>query len=87
MGLLQAGVASLVVKLLYGCGLRITEAVRLRVQDIDYGYQQITVRNAKGFKDRVTSLPKRVAVLVEEHLEGVKLIFKQDLEKGVGSVY
>jgi len=46
-----------VVKLLYGSGLRITEAVRLRVQDIDYGYKQITVRDGKGIKDPGTPFP------------------------------
>jgi len=52
------GTSDLVVKLLYGGGLRITEAVRLRVQDIDYGFKQITVRNGKGFSDRVTPFLK-----------------------------
>jgi len=50
------GTSELVVKLLYGCGLRITEAVRLRIQDIDYGYKQVTVRNGKGNKDRVMAV-------------------------------
>ncbi len=45
------------MKLLYGCGLRISEAVQLWVQDIDYGYKQVTVRNGKGNKDRVTPFP------------------------------
>lgn len=56
------GVAQLVVKLLYGSGLRITEAVRLRVQDIDYDYMQITVRSGKGDKDRVTMFLKRLCL-------------------------
>jgi len=51
---LLEGTPELLVKLLYAGGLRITEAVRLRVQDIDYGYKQITVRNGKGMQDRVT---------------------------------
>jgi len=51
------GTPELVVKLLYGSGLRITEGVRLRVQDIDYGYKQITVRDGKGIKDQVTPFP------------------------------
>ena len=52
---LLEGVPQLVVKLLYGSGLRITEAIRLRVQDIDFEYKQITVRSGKGNKDRVTT--------------------------------
>ena len=51
------GVPELVVKLLYGCGLRITEAVKLRVQNIDFGFKQVTVRDGKELKDRVTPFP------------------------------
>ncbi|MCP4296550.1 MAG: tyrosine-type recombinase/integrase, partial [Proteobacteria bacterium] len=52
-----SGIPELVAKLLYGSGLRITEAVRLRIQDLDFGYKQITIRNGKGMKDRVTPFP------------------------------
>ena len=55
------GVPELVVKLLYGSGLRITEAVRLRVQDLDFGFKQVTVRNGKGMKDRATPFPEILA--------------------------
>ena len=55
--LLLDGVPELVVKLLYGCGLRITEAVKLRVQNIDFGFKQVTVRDGKELKDRVTPFP------------------------------
>ena len=51
------GTAGLVTRLLYGSGLRITECVRLRVQDVDFAYRQITVRSGKGNKDRVTTFP------------------------------
>ena len=84
---LLEGTPALLVKLLYGCGLRITEAVRLRVQDIDYGYKQITVRNGKGMKDRVTPFPASVAPLLQNHLERVKAIHTQDLAAGYGTVY
>ncbi len=81
------GTSDLVVKLLYGGGLRITEAVRLRVQDIDYGFKQITVRNGKGLSDRVTPFPESLAPLLHNHLERVKAIHEQDLAAGFGSVY
>ena len=81
------GSSDLVVKLLYGGGLRITEAVRLRVQDIDYGFKQITVRNGKGLSDRVTPFPESLAPLLHNHLERVKAIHEQDLAAGFGSVY
>jgi len=83
----MSGTAALVVKLLYGCGLRISEAVRLRVQDIDYGYKQVTVRDGKGMKDRVTPLPELAIALLKDHLTGVQVIFEQDLKEGYGKVY
>jgi len=79
--------SGLLVKLLYGCGLRITEAVRLRVKDIDYGYKQVTVRNGKGMQDRVTPFPASVEPLLCNHLERVKTIHTQDLAAGYGTVY
>ncbi len=81
------GVAQLVVKLLYGSGLRITEAVRLRVQDVDYDYKQITVRSGKGDKDRVTTFSAAMMPLLQNHLEKVKVIHQQDLADGFGAVY
>ena len=84
---LLEGTSELVAKLLYGCGLRISEAVRLRVQDIDYEYKQVTVRNGKGNKDRVTPFPANLEPLLKNHLERVKVIHAQDLAKGFGAVY
>jgi len=81
---LLEGTPELVVKLLYGCGLRITEAVRLRVQDIDYGYKQVTVRNGKGNKDRVTPFPAILECLLKNHLERVMAVHERDLEEGFG---
>ena len=51
------GEAQTIVKLLYGSGLRIMEAVRLRVKDVDFQMKQVTVRSGKGDKDRFTTLP------------------------------
>jgi len=81
------GVPELVVKLLYGSGLRITEAVRLRVQDIDFGFKQVTVRDGKGMKDRVTPFPGNLESLLRNHLERVKMIHEKDLAQGFGCVY
>lgn len=53
------GVENLIIGLLYGSGLRISEALRLRILDIDFGLNQIVVRNGKGLKDRVTMLPNQ----------------------------
>ena len=73
------GVPELVVKLLYGSGLRITEAVRLRVQDLDFGFKQVTVRNGKGMKDRATPFPEILAGPLHNHLEKMKMIHEKDL--------
>ena len=81
------GVPQLVVKLLYGSGLRINEAIRLRVHDIDFNLKEITVRSGKGFKDRVTTFPVSVTHILRHHLEGVKLLHDADLCKGYGEVY
>ena len=85
--LLLDGVPELVVKLLYGCGLRITEAVKLRVQNIDFGFKQVTVRDDKGMKNRVTPFPDNLESLLRNHLERVKMIHEKDLAQGYGSVY
>ena len=84
---LMEGTPQLVVKLLYGSGLRITEALRLRVQDIDYELKHITVRSGKGAKDRITTFPVSVIPLLENHLSRIRLIHKQDLTQGHGEVY
>jgi integron integrase len=84
---LMRGTPQLVAKLLYGSGLRIMEAVRLRVQDIDYPFKQITVRAGKGRRDRVTTFPDALTPVLQQHLERVKLIHEQDLAAGYGEVY
>lgn len=79
--------ARLMANLLYGCGMRLMECVRLRVLDIDFGYQQILVRNAKGGKDRVVPLPQRLTELLRSQLDAVAALHKEDLAHGLGSVY
>jgi integron integrase len=83
----MAGTPQLVVKLIYGGGLRLLEALRLRVHDLDFAMKQITVRDGKGAKDRYTVLPESVIPVLKEHLERVKLIHQEDLGKGYGAVY
>jgi integron integrase len=82
-----SGTNILMVQLLYGGGLRISELVRLRVQDIDFEYSQITVRDGKGKKDRVTPLAQKVASLLQEHIKERRQIHQSDLAQGFGSVY
>lgn len=84
---LMHGTPQLATKVLYGSGLRIMEAIRLRVKDIDFGYKQITVRSGKGDKDRVTPLPVALVPLLENHLERVRQLHEKDLQAGFGEVY
>ena len=66
-----SGTFQLMAKLLYGTGLRLMECVRLRVKDVDFEQNQITVREGKGFKDRVTMLPGGVKGPLAEDLKRV----------------
>lgn len=69
---------------LYGTGLRLMEALRLRVKDVDFERGQIIVRGGKGDKDRVTMLPESLRTAMQEHLQRVALLHRQDLSAGLG---
>lgn len=84
---LLSGNHRLMVKLLYGCGLRLMECVRLRVKDLDFGQKLVIVRDGKGMKDRVTMLPELLIQPLKEHLTHVKCIHEKDLADGYGAVY
>jgi integron integrase len=74
----------LMASLLYGSGLRLNECLRLRVKDVDFGYKQIVVRDAKGNRDRVTILPATIEEPLRQHLVYVRSIHKRDLREGFG---
>lgn len=76
----------LIAAILYGTGVRLIECLRLRVQDIDFGRHEITVRNGKGAEDRVTMLPERIHKPLRAHLERVKTVHQRDLAQGWGRV-
>jgi len=80
------GSEALVAGLLYGSGLRLMEALRLRVHDLDFNRQELTVRNGKGGSDRRTMIPKRLSKKLQNHLEEVRSIHKRDLMDGWGQV-
>src|ERR1700759_4796564 len=73
--------------LLYGSGLRLMECLRLRVKDIDFGYDRVIVRDGKGAKDRITLLPSLLKAPLQRHLLKVRALHKQDLQQGFGAVY
>jgi len=81
------GVTQLMAKILYGGGLRLTECLRLRVKDIDFGNHQIVVRDGKGEDDRLTVLPDSLVPELQSHLQIVSLIHQKDLKAGYGEVY
>ena len=82
-----SGIHQLLIKLLYGTGLRLSEGLNLRVKDVDFAQLQIVVRDTKGNESRVTMLPESIAEELKIHLQSVKIIHQQDLQKGFGSVY
>ena len=80
------GVPRLMAVILYGAGLRLLECCRLRVQDVDFGMNQIVIRDGKGHKDRVTMLPAAVKASLATHLERVREQHQADLRHGAGWV-
>jgi integron integrase len=76
----------LIAQLLYGSGLRLMEALRLRVKDVDFEYAQLVVRDGKGHKDRVTILPDGVVAPLRVHLETVRARHRRSLERGYAGV-
>lgn len=80
------GVPRLIAQLLYGTGMRLDEVLSLRVKDVDFDRREITIREGKGKKDRVTMLPGAVIVPLKFHLAEVKRIHNADLDRGLGRV-
>ena len=77
----------LVGGLLYGSGLRLLEALRLRVKDVDLARGELIVREGKGFKDRVTMLPQSLAGPLAAHLAMVRALHQADIRAGLGEVH
>jgi len=80
------GVSWIMGLLLYGSGLRVLECLRLRIQDVDFDANQVTVRGGKGDKDRITLLPQAVKGPLAEHLKRVRAIHQSDMQNGWGRV-
>lgn len=78
------GTAWLICSLLYGAGLRLDEAMRLRVKDLDFELECLTIRRGKGAKDRATVLPKSLHAPLQRHLEAVHRAHLQDVGEHVG---
>ena len=83
----MSGTHLLMAKLLYGCGMRLMECVRLRILDVDFERNLIYVRGAKGGKDRKVNLPLNIKDELEKHIARVKNLHDQDMLDGNGEVY
>ncbi len=83
----MSGVEALVARLLYGCGLRIMEALRLRVKDLDLEGNKVEIRDAKGGKVRVLTLPQKLAGPLEEHLKRTRMAWEEDRRENLPGVH
>lgn len=81
------GTSGLVLRLLYGTGMRVMEGLRLRVKDMSFGRREIIVREGKGLRDRVTMLPLSLIEDLDRQLARAKLLHQRDLREGLGEVY
>ena len=77
----------LMSKMLYGCGLRLMECIRLRIQDLDFGQSLVYIRDGKGGKDRVVVFPQSIREDLQTRLDRVKKIHDEDVLQGHGHVY
>ncbi len=83
----MTGIHWLIASVMYSGGLRLTEALSLRIKDVDTGRQQITVRQGKGNKDRTTTLATSLAPHIQAQQERVQALHRGDTAAGYGEVY
>lgn len=81
------GTPLLMIQLIYGTGMRLMECLRLRVKDVDFERQIITIRQGKGDRDRVAMLPQTIRPVLERHMERVRARHEMDLKEGTGTVF
>jgi integron integrase len=77
----------LVVKLLYGCGLRMFECLQLRIQCFNFDAEVLTVHDGKGGKDRTVPLPKAIIPELRAHLDSLRDLHRRDLDRGYAGVF
>jgi len=81
------GVHALIGRLLYGTGMRVMEAMLLRVKDIDFARREILIRDGKGMKDRVAVLPVAIVARMRGQLDLARELHKADVALGFGAVW
>ncbi len=75
------------VKLLYGCGLRLAECMNIRINNLNLDAGVLTIHDGKGMKDRTVPLPVTIMPEIARQLDGVREIHRQDLEEGTAGVF
>ncbi len=83
----MSGDAKLMAMLMYGCGLRVSECIRLRVKDIDLEQGIVVIRSGKGDKDRITILPESLKEALIDHMEEIRNIYEEDRKNNIEGVY
>ena len=83
----QQGDTGVAIKMLYGCGLRVNECLRLRVKDIDLDAKVVRVHRGKGAKDRILNFPNTLVEEMKAQLAAARILYDQDQENNVASVY
>jgi integrase len=81
------GTTGLIAQLLYGTGMRLMEALRLRVKDVEFERREIVIREGKGNKDRMTVLPENLIAPLKDQLQKARALHEKDLALGLGCVY
>jgi len=77
----------LIVYMMYGCGLRMNEALNIRVKDIDFGFDRVYIWDSKSLKDRTVPLPQKIKEQLKVQVTKVEEIHKKDIADGYGTVY
>lgn len=81
------GTYQLIVYLMYGCGLRMNEALNIRIKDVDFGFDKVYIWDSKSLKDRTVPLPQAIKQRLQVQVEYVEGLHNKDLDDGYGSVY
>ncbi len=81
------GIYQLIVSLMYGCGLRMSEVLNIRVKDIDFGFDKVYIWDSKSLKDRTVPLPQKIKERLKVQVGIVEELHKKDVADGYGTVY
>ncbi|PHS36658.1 MAG: integrase [Sulfurovum sp.] len=81
------GTYQLIVYMMYGCGLRMSEALNIRIKDVDFGFDKVYIWDSKSLKDRTVPLPQAIKKRLQVQVEYVENLHRKDIDDGYGSVY